>query len=434
MDVQRTRYGAGVVVCSSRVTDPYDIDIERDGSLKVGKELERFFAANAGSWRLLGGSKGLVALTRKAKTANSGQRVIIAGEISSRTTLLEMLNVVASSGWRGDLRVVSENTERGMHIDAGIVKHAHSNHVDDRLGEVMYRVGAITREQVDSVLKEVTPTRRFGAVLLERGFVTREQLFGLLQKQVEEIFFGTLLMGTGAFAFTAPDETGAPPPATVHLPVHVLLLEGVQRIDEMALFRERIPNGKLVPELKEGAKQPTTLDESGAKVFALIDGHRSVLDIARETGLGEFEATKIVYHLLTTNVASLHAGAKTTASDDEVQTLLASFNAILKDIFTALAKHGAQESTFATVHTWLKTGGHGALIGDGLMTDGTIDARQVASNIAKGGTDHPLEMLHRSLHQLAGFALFTATMALPRDEEVLLSRDVNKRLKAIRIQ
>lgn len=414
------------------MTDPYDIDFERDGSLRVGKELERFFASHAGSWRLIAGSKGLVALTRKERSPG-GQRVIISGEIASRTTLLEMLNVIASSGWRGDLRVISAGTERGMHIDAGIIKHAHSTHVDDRLGEVMYRLGAITREQVDSVLREVTPTRRFGAVLLERGIVTREQLFELLQKQVEEIFFGTMLMSSGAFAFTSPDEASPPPPAAVHLPVHTLLLEGVQRIDEMALFRERIPHGKLVPERKPGLEAPSGLDESGTKVFGLIDGHRSVLDLAREAGVGEFEATKVVYHLLTTGAVTLHAGAKTAADKDEVRALLDGFNEILRDIFAALGKHGARDATLATLQTWLKNGTHGTLIGDALTTDGTLDTSAVAQAIAKASVDHPLEILHRSLHQLASFVLFTATMSLPRDEEILLTRDVNKRLKAVRI-
>ena len=41
--------------------------------------------------------------------------------------------------------------------------------------------------------------------------------------------------------------------------------------------------------------------------------------------------------------------------------------------------------------------------------------------------------LHQALHELAAFALFAATTTLPRDQELALSRDVNTRLKRLRI-
>ena len=48
-------------------------------------------------------------------------------------------------------------------------------------------------------------------------------------------------------------------------------------------------------------------------------------------------------------------------------------------------------------------------------------------------TEHPLEALHQALHELAAFALFSATTTLPRDQELALARDVNARLKAVRL-
>ena len=47
--------------------------------------------------------------------------------------------------------------------------------------------------------------------------------------------------------------------------------------------------------------------------------------------------------------------------------------------------------------------------------------------------DNPMEALHQALHELAAFALFAATTTLPRDQELALSRDVNTRLKRIRV-
>jgi hypothetical protein len=413
------------------VTDAYDAEFGKDGSLRLGKELERFFAAHAGTWRLVAGSKGLVAFGRAERASASGLRVLMTGEILSRTTLLEVLSAIANAGWRGDLRVFSGGVERGLHIDQGTVKHAHSSHHDDRLGEVMFRLGAIDREQMAEVLAAITPTRRFGAVMLEKGLVTREQLFSYLQKQVEEIFFSTVLIGSGTYAFTSPDEASPPPPATVHLSVQSLLMEGVQRIDEMALFRERIPNGKLVPD-KKSSERPQKLDEAGRTLFDRIDGQKSVLELARDLGMSEFEATKALYNLLSTGAVVLHSGARVGTAGDEVERLLGEFGPIFAEIFGALKKHNAAATTLATIRTWLSGSAHAQLLGEALTQEGALDHAKVKTALAAVKADHPLEQLHQALVQLSGFALFTATTALPRDEEMALSRSVNQRLTAIR--
>ncbi len=68
-----------------------------------------------------------------------------------------------------------------------------------------------------------------------------------------------------------------------------------------------------------------------------------------------------------------------------------------------------------------------------LAQDGSIDVRRVIASLKTIDHPHPLEALHQGLHELAAFALFAATTSLPRDQELVLSRDVNRRLKAIRL-
>ena len=415
------------------VAESTEILIGKDASIRAGKDIERRIASRAGRYRIVSDSRGFLALGNVDRAIESGPRVLLAGEIVTRTTILEVINVIATANWRGDLRIFSTDEQRGLHIDSGAVKHGHSDHPDDRLGEVLFRMGVLTRPQMDALLREVTPERRFGAVLIQRGVATREQLFNYLQKQVEEIFFNALLMRSGTFSFTSPDDTGMPPPATVHLPVQMLLMEGVQRIDEMALFRERIPHGRMVPEIKSGAMPPKKIDATGEKIWNLIDAQRTILDLARETSLGEFETTKSVYNLLTTGTVILHATAKEGVDTDDLGRMLRDFGGILKDIFQALARHGAADATHLTLQTWIKNGPHSAMLGDALQSNGALDATKLQKNIELANTERPLEKLHQALHQLSGFALFTATMTLPRDEEMTLSRDINKRLKLVRI-
>ncbi|MEM9075300.1 MAG: DUF4388 domain-containing protein, partial [Myxococcota bacterium] len=264
---------------------------------------------------------------------------------------------------------------------------------------------------------------------VDRGFVDAQQLFQHLQRQAEDIFFGSLLVAKGFYVFLVGGEEDASA-TTVHLSVQGLLMEGVQRIDEMALFRDKIPSSDLCPVRKPDAPEPKKLDDSAKEVLELCDGERTIDDIARDSGLGEFSTTKAVYHLLSQKQVTLHAPSR--VDPDKVRGLVNLFNEVLQDIFFAVATYGGLAQTRATLDAWIQGSGYGPYFGEGVDELGTIDPNHVANALQGVNTEHPLEALHQALHELAAFALFSATTVLPRDQELTLARDVNARLKAIR--
>ena len=412
------------------------IVIGADGTIRaLGKGAEQRLKASSGRYQLVLEIPGLIVLRREAPARAgaqpTGPRVLMAGEIVNRTTVLELVNMIASANWRGDLRIFAPDSTRMLAFDQGVVKHASSDHMDDRLGEVLYRMGVLSRVQLETLLREVGPERRFGQLLVDRGLVDREHLFQYLQKQVEQVFFAALLVREGTYVFGSPDESATPPGTTVHMPAQHLLMEGVQRIDEMALFRERIPHGRLCPEVQPGAPTPKQMDQNAQLVLAYSDGTRTIADIARETGLGEFLTTKAVYYLLQQGQVLLRSEAR--ADEATVLALVGQFNSVLRDIFVAVATYGGLDQTRQTVAAWIEGSGYAPYFGPTVEEDGSIDARTVLGGLRRARLERPLEALHQSLHELSAFALFAATSSLPRDQEMILARDVNRRLKAIRI-
>lgn len=420
------------------VSEPTDlVVVDADGSMHAeGRGAERWLREHPGRYRLVVAADGLLVLhgerseTARASLPPSGPRTLMAGEILTGTTVLELINIIANASWRGDLRVFSGGHTRALSFERGAVKNAHSDHPDDRLGEVLFRLGVLTRAELDALLREVTPERRFGQLLVDHGLADREKLFQFLQKQVESIFHAVVLVRDGSYAFTTPDESRAPAPATVHLHAQSLLMEGVQRIDEMALFRERIPHGGLVPQAIAGATGK--VDAEAAKVLPWCDGTRTIEEIGRESGIGEFGTTKALYHLMQARHVALHDSRRSQIDPAQVQALVAQFNEVIRDIFLAVAAYGGSAQTRETVDAWVQGSGYGPFFGNGVAADGSIDPAYVAAALATVEADHPLEALHQALHELAAFALFAATTCLPRDQELVLSRDVNRRLKAIR--
>jgi len=419
------------------VADPPDLVIvEADGSVRVpGRGADRRLRDRSGRYRLVADAPGLIVL-RHDPVDDEGEpsapraRVLMAGEIVSRMTALEMINVIASANWRGELYLYTPDANRMLVLDQGALKSARSDHPDDRLGQVLYRNGVLTKSQLDEVLGDVNAERRFGQLVLEKGFLTQDQLFVQLRAQIEQIFFSALLAREGSYVFALPDDSAEPPVHSVHLPINGLLMEGVQRIDEMALFRERVPHGGLVPEI-----QPRTsahsLDATAQLVLAYADGTRTIDDISRETGLGEFLTTKSIYGLMQQGMIFLRS--KKTVDEDGVRKLCAEFNAILRDVFMAVAAYGGLEQTRATLEAWVQGSGYAPIFGEHVLADGGIDVEYVVAALASVQVENPMEGLLQAFHELSSFALFAATTSLPRDQELALSRDVTQRLKRIRL-
>ncbi len=373
------------------MAEPPDlVIIEADGSVRVpGRGADRRLRDRHGRYRLVADAPGLLVLRGEPDPEGGGApekpktRVLMAGEIVSRVTVLEMINVIASANWRGELHIYAPEGNRMLVLDQGALKSARSDHPDDRLGQVLYRNGLLSKSQLDAVLGEVNAERRFGQLVLEKGFLTQDQLFVQLRAQIEQIFFSSLLAREGSYVFSLPDESADAPVHSVHLAINGLLMEGVQRIDEMALFRERVPHGGLVPEIVP-RQSAHSLDETAQLVLAYADGVRTIDDISRETGLGEFMTTKSIYGLMQQGM--IHLRAKKTIDEDAIRRLVNDFNAVLR------------VAALASVHV-----------------------------------ENPMEGLLQAFHELSAFALFAATTSLPRDQELALSRDVTQRLKKIRL-
>lgn len=361
----------------------------------------------------------------------SHARLQMAGEILNRMSVMEIINIVATSHWRGDLHVVSSEATRVLVFDQGALKGARSDAPVDRLGEVLFRGGFLDRAQLKTLVKE-TGEKRLGELAVERGYLDAGQLYQALQRQAEETFFNALLMADGFYAFLVDDDDEDPASTTVHLSVQGLLMEGVQRIDEMALFQERVPSTALCPKPVPDAPPPKKLDDAATRLLAMCDGDRSIDELGRLTGLGEFGATKAVYQLIQQKLVTLHAARR--VDPQRVVALVARFNEILQDIFLAVATYGGLAQTRATLDAWIQGSGYGPYFGEGVDDFGAIDGEFVAKALEGVEMDAPLEALHQALHELAAFALFSATTALPRDQELSLARDVNARLKAIRIE
>jgi Domain of unknown function (DUF4388) len=383
------------------------VQIEETGECRpVGTSAkEAMLALRTAAARMLPSPSHVVVLREHDET-RPPQDLWITGEITSGGRMLDIMSMVASSKWSGELAVHDGVHERAVHVREGLVVGASSNAPHERLGPMLKNLGEMTDEQLQVASDAMGEDVRFGEAAVQLGFIGRETLFRYLHRQTEEIVYATMQVSRGTFSFREHEDVLSTFP--LNLSLVDLVLEGVRRIDAMEAFRDGIPSGEHLPVRVEG-KLVDASDEAYA-VYLLVNGERSVDDIAHAAALSAFEVTKQLYRLLKKGAIAIRA-----PGSSGLEGVISVFNQALVIIHAEVDKYKAsgQDIRFS-----LKSfAGSGVVYaplfrGAGPAEDGSFDPQVLAENLADMELDDPLTSLSEWLYEYASFAMFIAEPVL----------------------
>jgi hypothetical protein len=239
--------------------------------------------------------------------------------------------------------------------------------------------------------------------------------------QIEEIVYGTLLVDQGTYWFLdgyREDEL-----STIDKkPIGELVREGVRRMHEARFFKTRIPTERHVP-VRSSEKPPPDIDVAG--IYALIDGQRSIADLCRTLGAGEFEVMRSVYQLVQSGHVSIrtpHAHVRDSVRifNEAIAILLRELDAIDEgdQVRGVIAAFVAERPILSRM-----------MEGAGPLDDGTLDIERVEQNV--GDTRDAEDALAASLYELASYALFLARPHLKRVQPTPSKRTVSVRIASV---
>ena len=270
-----------------------DLRIDATGTVHpLGRAASQALRARAGEWRLLASPPDIVMAVR---AGNAGRSLRLAGEVRTPGALCDVVAMIAQGSWSGELIVLEEQTKRAIHFERGNIVAATTSVASERLGEILWRFGAITRSQLDEVVRSAEKSgKRVGEAAVELEFVGPDELYRMTARQVEEVFYAAVHVGNATFyLFDGLDETKLQ--QRHHMSAGQLLMEAARRMDELRFFREKIPSDAWVPTpLAPSGRKP--LPEL-AEVLAHCDGRRSIAEIGRRIGQLEFDVTRAVFQL-----------------------------------------------------------------------------------------------------------------------------------------
>jgi hypothetical protein len=358
-------------------------------------------------------------------------RVVLAGDLSG-IPLADLIAFLNQSRMTGILRVISPAGERAIVFKTGEVHGAASDDPADRLGEIAVRLGILERSQLERALAGNPPPGRIGRLLVEAGLMQSHDLWRCLQYQVSEIFHGILLSQEGAFMLVdqVVEDHGS-----VAINTQGLLMDALRRIDEMKEFRKRLPSSRAYVARVKPASAHMEPAERG--VYDQCSGQRTVAEIAQSLRLTEFDATKMLHHLIEAGyvVASpTPQSAVVIPREPTSEEIVRVFNFVFREIFGEVRK--------ANVDTEFVEAANGALAQeadkapmlrgltlqpDGSLGPGLLDNLSRMKIAASDGAQSLLNVLS----ELMFFLLFEAGERLPPSAADDLSRRVKQLLATI---
>ena len=92
---------------------------------------------------------------------------------------------------RGQLVFRLDKTQKYLFFQEGQLVFAKTNKEDELLGEILFKLGKISREAYDNIEEYIEPMEIIGQVLLKRGLLSKQDLIDGLSYQMREITLNT---------------------------------------------------------------------------------------------------------------------------------------------------------------------------------------------------------------------------------------------------
>jgi len=352
---------------------------------------------------------------------------VVPGGLRGQLTQLplpDILEYLRLSRSTGILSLVAGGARKALYVRDGRVVFASSNLPNDRLGELLIRDGKITVEEYEGSIKAISKGKRQGKVLVEMGALSPKDLWEGVQLQVREIVYSIFLWDEGQFHFeesTLPEKERI----TVDLDITELILSGIRRVDAAGAIQGRYPESMLV--LERGDRQPPAewLEPYEGHVMGLVDGERTVLEICRESEIGDNETLKVLYALLCTAIVR-SKGKKVRTLDqdfipeDTLYSVVTSFNQMYGYIFRYMVREVGPiaENVLEKYLGNLRESRKDVLAGVKLQKDGTLDAPVIERNLNRvPDDDHRRALLVDALNELLYAELLAVKRTLGAEHE-----------------
>jgi hypothetical protein len=324
----------------------------------------------------------------------------------------------------GILHFELEGGSKSLYFQQGEIVSAASTFASEDIGEILFALGKVEREELQRARKSIRGKTTLGKKLVDRGAVTPKDLWLATRNQAETIVYNLFAAHAGGFYFqsrTLDHEQLL----RLSMSTQNMIMEGLRRLDEKALFMRRIlsldyfplPTDKVVPDLEQAA----------ARLLGFVQGQQSVRELFRNAGLREFDGMRILYALLEMGLVRMEDAPASEVSGD-LGKILTIYNSLLNAIYVRMTipRPDFAEDVAGFLNDLPQP--YSFVLRDvELLADGTLDGHRVVANLVGLEEGDRTKLLADSLCEL----VFMETMLVRQELEAEQARPLIARVQEI---
>ncbi len=214
-----------------------------------------------------------------------------------QTALPEMLAIIHQTRVAGVIEAVLGDVAKRIFLENGYVVHAASSDLADSLGGYLRRSGKLSEGDFHvAMANRGAGNKRLGEVLIEQGTLAPAQVFQAIREHVEAIVWSLFAWeeGTVTFHLGALDTREL---VRIQIPLRQVVVQGVKRAANAKSLVTRM-GGKdtlFVPSYKLEDLIEVALDAEEYKLLAMVDGKRTVYELATKGPLAPPENARLLY-------------------------------------------------------------------------------------------------------------------------------------------
>jgi len=336
--------------------------------------------------------------------------------------LPSFLNMFRKSG---RLRFGLAGGDKDLFFRNGEIVYAASTFPGEELGEILYGLGKFDRDLLKMARQQAGTGSTLGSLLVEQGMISNQDLWTAVRSQVETIIYHPFTFHEGHFLFVdEPIEEERV--VSLSMNTQNLIMEGLRRVDERALYMQKIKSFDAVP--VASGKTPNDLDSTSQRMVALIQaGTGNVAEILRRAGVGEFDGLRLLSQLVDRGVVVMEE-APTVEVEGSFSEVITIFNGVLTAMYKVVSKrnpHFLEEvnrflvdlpQPFSYVFRQVS-----------LKADGSLDGGRILANLAGLEEGDKLRLLTEALSEL----VYMECVAARRELGAADSADLIKRVQEV---
>jgi hypothetical protein len=226
-------------------------------------------------------------------------------------TLPDILRLLAFTSKSGRLAIHGEGTAGRIDLVDGRVREASADAEHLSIARRLLGAGLVSVGDLEPVLQDraALPTDlELARALVEAGTLESGTLAEVLREQTVDAVFDLLRWTEGNFRFDggAPDANGGQV-LDLAVPVDEVLTDATARLEAWPSVAERTGDGDAVVTISRpaGERAQVSLPPDGWSLLSLVDGRRTVTELARLSGQGEFRTRRTLVALLDEGVVSV---------------------------------------------------------------------------------------------------------------------------------